>query len=68
MKLLLITTTVISALTFGCSTPTSNQTLAETLETGGQLKPEYENVELKKAYLFFNIKPENQFIGLPSFH
>lgn len=62
MKILLITTTVISALTFGCSTLSENQTLAETLETGGQLKPEYENIELSKVHLFFNVKPASQSI------
>lgn len=45
----------------GCSTPTQEQpTLAQTLETGGALKPLQKNIELDQADLFFDIHPETK--------
>ena len=45
----------------GCSSNMQEpQTLAQTLETGGELKPLQRHVELKRADLFFDIHPSSK--------
>lgn len=35
-------------------------TAAVTLETGGELRPEYKNLELAKSHMFFDVNPETR--------
>ncbi|MDV6316771.1 M1 family metallopeptidase [Idiomarina sp. HP20-50] len=60
MRKLFLTGVAVPLILAGCANVETTPTLAETLETGGALKPEQQHLNLEKANLFFDIRPENR--------
>lgn len=60
MKKALLATAFVPLIIGGCAGIQPKETLTETLETGGALKPEHQHINLEKAHLFFDINPEKR--------